>query len=222
MLDIDWLPADWPTAWDEKYGERSMPIGHLLQLSDRKHVPAIVYIHDSLEAEAEAELEADMFGNEDLILGTRFFRCYRINASSIQDEKIKAEFARKLPTLVFLDGRGDEVMRLQGKNRASRVQSAMKKVFGDHFKVSMPKVLRQMSDLLDDVERAEDKMADARRLLDDVEERMADRDGDTAEKKIEKRREAYEVAKAEFEKLLAKVVELANQPLKNADVTSKP
>ncbi len=169
----------------------------------------------------QEKLESDMFGTEEVILGTRFFRCFMINADDIQDEKIKAEYARKLPALVFLDGRGEEVLRLRGKSRASRVQAAMKRVFGDHFKASMPRVLRAMTDGLDDLQKAEDKMADAKRLLDEVEDRMADRDDASAEKKIEKRREAYEEARAEFEKILETLGELANPPLLMDEPTSK-
>lgn len=221
ILDIDWAAAEWPTTYDEKYGSRSLPIGSLLSLSDRKHRPAIIYIHDSLESEEQAELEADMFGSEEVVLGTRFFRCFRINANDIPDEKIKADYGRKLPALIFLDGRGEEVLRLQGKTRATKVQGAMKRVFGDHFKASMPKLLKEMSDWLDDLERAEDKMVDARKFLDQTEERMADRDGGTADKKVEKKREAYEQAREEFEKLVARGKELFNPALKEDEATSK-
>lgn len=220
-LEIDWKPAEWPTTWDEKYGERSLPIGSLLKLDDRKHYPAIVYIHEVVEAEKQEELEADMFGDSDLILATRFFRCFSINIDDIQDKKLRERYAKKLPALIFVDGRGEETAIMQGRIKPARMKSAMKKVFGDHFKGSMPKLMAAMNDLLDDLERAEDRMVDARKMLDETEDRMADRDGATADKKVEKKREDYEEARAEFDKVNDKLKELARPPLKVEEATTK-
>lgn len=212
---------EWPTTYDAKYGSRSLPISGLLKLSDRKHRPALVFIHETMDSEAEEELMAKMFGTEEVILGTRFFRCFRMNVCDIPDEKMKEKYASRLPALIFLDGRGEEAGRLGGMVRASRVQGNMRKVFSDHFKANMQKLLKSMSEWLDDIERAEDEMVTARKTLDDTEERMADRDAGTAEKKISKKREDYDAAVAAFEKLRAKAEELFNPPLKQEETASR-
>ncbi|MCB9833317.1 MAG: hypothetical protein H6807_12665 [Planctomycetes bacterium] len=218
MLRIDWREASWPMAKDDKYGERSLPISNLLQLDDRKHRPAIVYIRGLIDFEDRMAYEEKIFGSEEIVLATRFFRCFEIDAREIRDERIQKQYLKKVPVLLFLDARGEEVARLAGKKSASAFRSAMNRVFAAHYKASMSKVLAAMEDLVDEVQKAEDRVADASVLLDGVKARMDDREGEAADKKVDKRQQAYDEAVAEFEKLLDRLVELSNPPLLREDL----
>lgn len=135
--------------------------------------------------------------------------------------KLRDKYCKKLPALVFLDSTGEEMFRMAGKKRASSIYGGMKKSFKKHYAPRMGTQVKKLSEWLEELEKAEDKMADAQRFFDAEEERAADRDDERSKKRVAEKKAELETAQKAFEKVEKQGEQLANPPLKKAQVLTR-
>jgi len=218
LLEIDWIDADWPSQVTDGYGAVRQPLSALFELSDEKGKPALIYVDENLDDEDAAEKhEAKLFGAEDLVIGSRFFRCFRIEAESVTDEAVRKEYLKKLPAFILLDPRGNEVARINGRTSARRLFSSMAKAYKASVGGNLKKSVGRIVKLLRDLEKAEDRMANAKRAHADATARLEKKRSARNAKRVKDKEKALEIARKEFEALRAKVDELARpRPAKKA------
>ncbi len=203
-LEIAWNEVEWPSSYDEKYGYTALPLSSLNRHSDQKHRPTLVYIYRVNDPKSD-ETEQKIFGTMDIILASRFFRCYRMSDADLPTEKIKEKYLlKKGPTLILLDARGNEVVRNTKKATAKWLFGRMKKQFKADFGESLIKHIKALNEWLDDLERAEDRLADAARVLQAAQDRIEKRETPAARKRLAKATKAHQKLEAEYEKVLAR------------------
>lgn len=211
LLDIDWIDAEWPMMENPGYGLVPAPLSVLFGLAKEKNRPAMIYVP---EPEEDGEkIHADLvrlFGAEGLVVATRAFRCYRIQSSTILDAGCRAKYAGKLPAFIWLDTKGNEVAAIQGGCTTQRVLAEMTKVFDVHYKVTMKSLMTTAAKQLKEIEKAEDRAADLKRELGQLEERAEDKSTAKRQEKVAEKRkqldrafEAYEKAKDAFRRTTA-------------------
>lgn len=221
-LDINWIEASWPTSWNDKYGDQTLPLSALSKLSADKNKPSLVYVVRSADMEKTEELEAKMFGSIDVVLASRFFRCYRIVDTDIPDEKIRAKYLlKKGPTLILLDAKGNEM--LKNKKRVSKtwVYSKLKKQFSNDFNSKISIHVKKLSAWLDELEKAEDKKADAERLLTTAEERFEKRETPASTRALAKAKKVHADVLAKFNEVKKLGNKLSNPQLKAEETAKK-
>ncbi|MCA9322586.1 MAG: hypothetical protein KDB53_17725 [Planctomycetes bacterium] len=201
------------------YGQTPMPLSALFELSSAKNRPALVYVHGMAEdAEKAEEMDQKLFGDEDFVLASRFFRFYRINEADVTDESIREKYLSKLPAFILLDAQGNEVDTMNGRNNHRRLTGSLSKLFSKHYVGSMKKHLSALSKHLKEIERAEDKVADAQRFVDFSEERVESRSTPQAERQLaEKKAELAEAVKV-FEALKGELDALTSPEIKDEKV----
>ncbi len=221
-LAINWIEAEWPTTWDEKYGASALPLSALSKLSAEKNKPSLVYVFRTADQDKLEELELKMFGTEDIVLASRFFRCYRISDSDLPNDKIRQKYLRKSgPTLIILDAKGNEVAKNKKKASKSWVFSKLKQQFSSDFGEKITKHIKKLSDWLDDLEKAEDRKADAEKMFRAAEERLDKRETAATKKRVSKTKKAFEAVEAAFDKIVEIGRKLSNPQLKARETARK-
>ena len=170
FFSIDWIEAAWPIS-DDEYDDRKLPLKHLVEPS--KGRPVIVYLETTLDDEKkEKKARRKRFGNEDLILGTKFFDCYRINADDL-DEDLYRPYVKKLPAIIVFDETGAKVATKERVKNAKKLLRAVGKVFKKTYRASMKSRVKSLLDVIAKQEKVEDRVANTRRRLDDLKKRFA-------------------------------------------------
>lgn len=219
-LAINWIEADWPTSWDENYGEQALPLSALSKLSDEKNKPSLIYV----AREGDAKMEKGLFGDENLVLASRFFRCYRIDAKDIPAGKISEKYLLKgTPTFIILDAKGNEVIKNKKKVSTKWINSKLKKQFAADFRAKLRAHIKKLSDWLDDLEKADDSLANAKKSHTAIEDRAAKKDKETARsrKRLAKSNAKLVEAQSAFDKLVALGKKLSNPQLKSSEFAKK-
>lgn len=221
-LEMKWIEAEWPTTWDQKYGARALPLSQLNVLANEKNKPSLIYVFRHQDTEERDALEQKLFGSEDVILGSRFFRCYRISDASLPDEKIKEKYLLKRgPTLIILDARGNEIARNKKRVSSSWVYGKMKRQFKSDFGDTIAKHIKKLSNWLDDLEKAEDKVADAGRLVDAAKQAMEKRETAKKQQRLEKAENNHKKFEDAFNKLIELGQKLSAPKLKELATAKK-
>ncbi len=219
-LAINWIDAEWPTSWDADYGEQALPLSALSKLSDEKNKPSLIYV----AREDDAKMEKKLFRDENLVLGSRFFRCYRIAAQDVPAGKIRQKYLLKgTPTFIILDAKGNEVVMNKKKVSTKWINGKLKKQFAADFRAKLRVHIKKLSDWLDDLEKADDSLANARKAHTALEDRESKREKETARsrKRLEKSKAKLDEAQSAFEKLVALGKKLSNPQLKSTEVAKK-
>ncbi|MFT7616879.1 MAG: hypothetical protein ACI97A_000509 [Planctomycetota bacterium] len=221
-LEINWIEAQWPTSWDEKYGDQALPLSALSKLSDDKNKPSLVYVVRGNEEEKQLINEDKMFGSIDVVLASRFFRCYRIVDSDITDEKIRAKYLlKKGPTVILLDAKGNEMLKNKKSVSKTWVYSKLKKQFSYDFDGKMSTHVKKLSAWLDELEKADDKKADAERLYRTAADRFEKRETPASTRSLAKAEKAYADSETTFDKIKERGPKLSSPQLKTQNTAKK-
>ena len=221
LFDISWIDADWPMQRQPGYGEQALPLSSLFDLApEEKGKPALVYISRALDEEERLELEQRLFGREDLVMGTRFFRCYRIDESWIKDEKVREEYAKKLPALILLDSKGEEFARLTGPVAARSLYARMERLYRDVYGDRLGAQIRRIADVLDEIQKSEDTLADLAYEIDTLKQRIEDNDSKSAERNLAKKTKELEEEQKRFEELMVRFDEMVAAPAVESSETA--
>jgi len=220
LLSIDWIEKDLPSSAEDGYGSSSyLPLSELAKEAggivfdgaDQVLMkPVIVYFYSGrMDEEKLEKTERKMFGNDDLAIATKFYRCLRIDADQISSEKIRALYVKKLPTLYVLNAEGKVLARKEGALSAPSILGELKRAYKKVHGVNLAPRIKSFSRFLDRLDKASDKVAELRARLAAAEERLARKETPRNKKKVqalleqvEKAEEALAALETEKEKLL--------------------
>jgi hypothetical protein len=111
-------------------------------------------------AKAMSELEPKVFGDENVAVGARLFRSIRLKGDKIAKEHPHWQTlgGRELPRVIVVDANGQKSGTLEGKElSASNLFKTMKKAASKTYKADLDKIVKETSELLDEMDRIEAK-----------------------------------------------------------------
>jgi len=168
--------------------------------------PILVFVESPDDADANEKIEKQIFDNNKVIIGSRFFKCIRMPESDAMEDPILSESGNETPRLVLLTPDYEVGKVVKGKFSSSRVYSALKFVAKKSYKGSFDKQVKALLKLPNDF----DCVNDAIKVLKEKQERGLN---PAKAKKVEK--ELEELAEEQKE-LEAKRDELLKMELRSA------
>ena len=149
---MSWEQTTLPTTSEPGYGERALPAAELVKFDPR---PTVVWFFDIEDDAANRSCETTVFQNERLALSLKRFRLVKIDVESITDAKMRREYARNTPAFHVIDPAGKTLASLAGKNATSlsRFNGMIKTSWGKLFSQSQGKFVKQMTKILDRLDR---------------------------------------------------------------------
>jgi len=142
------------------------------QAADRP--PVIVYLYDgAMDVEKMEKGENRMFGDDDLAMVSRFFRMVRVDADNIDDERMRAEYAKRLPAFYALAPDGEVLARKAGRVSARSLTAFLGKAYRNVYRKSVRPRIKALERFLDELEDAEVEVAKVREEIDRIEQRLA-------------------------------------------------
>jgi hypothetical protein len=100
-----------------------------------------------------------VFTSEPVALALRMFRCVKVDVESIQDSKLRDQYG-STPMFVIVDPKKNEVATLAGKRAvsASRFKGFVAGGWGKLFEMRQRDFVKQMTKILDRLDRVSGKM----------------------------------------------------------------
>ena len=122
----------------------------------------MVWIYSPEDDKANQACESTLFQNEQIVLARKMFRTYRVDVTTIRNDKIREEYEKSTPSFHFFDPKGAQVARLAGRKATSlsSFTTLMEKTWGTSFKTRLKTYARSMTKLLDRLDKIE-----ARKLI---------------------------------------------------------
>jgi hypothetical protein len=111
-------------------------------------------------AKVMSELEPKVFGDENVAVGARLFRAVRLKGDKIAKTHPHWQTlgGRELPRVIVVDANGQKSGTLEGNDlSASNLFKAMKKAASKTYKTDLDKIVKETSELLDEMDRIEAK-----------------------------------------------------------------
>lgn len=161
------------------YGEADLPFSSLAtsgapMLSEDGETaapPTLVYIpNPKVSEKREEELEDLMFGHDDLAVASHVIRFVRLDVEELS-ESDRAEYAKKLPAFVMMDGRGEVIAKTKGLQRPTSLLRGLAKLYKSQYSGSLNRRIVQVDKVLKEIEKLEDKIFYARLDLDALRKR---------------------------------------------------
>lgn len=207
------LSLDWETATlkgDSSYGEADLPFeslarpdAGLLVSEDGAEAarPVMVYVPDAAMAlERRQELEAKMFGDDDLALASRIFRFVRLEPDQLSGSQ-RDDLAPKLPAFILMDGRGQIVSKTTGVKSPSALLKGLSKTYSVQYKGSLARQVQQVDSVLKSIEKLEDKIFYANLNLTELRKRNEAKPTAKLTKSIEEATKELEAQQSELTSL---------------------
>ena len=168
--------------------------------------PILVFIESPDDEDANQKIAKQIFDNNKVIIGSRFFKCVRMPESDAVEDPILSEAGKSTPRLVLLTPDYEVGKVVQGKFSSSKVYTALKAVAKKSYKGNFDKQVKELLKLPNDF----DSVNDAIKVLKAKQERGLN---EAKTKQVEK--ELAELAK-EQEELEKKRDELMKMELRSA------
>lgn len=187
-----------------------MDLGGLARFHKGAAKPFVVMIDETRPEEDRLEVATKIFGDEDVVIATKLFNCYRIDVADVPEGELAKKYGRRVPALYFFDQKGNEIDGLAGKPKPNHVFRRLEKAFDAFYVGKLESWVETYADALDVLQKAEDEVADANRFLEPIVERIAKsgdpkksllEDLDEAEKKVLAKKKALEDARTQLAKL---------------------
>jgi hypothetical protein len=203
LIDIRWADVEWPESEVAGYGkQKNTTFRALIEKANQRGVkPSVIYVSKDMDEKTLAKRESMMFGADDVAIGTQFFHCFRLAAKDVPDAELKAQFAKTAPVLLFLDTEANVVAELAGTFDSRGVLKSLDKTYGTHYAGKLTSQVDKFLDWVKRYEKAEDKVADVTKRVEDIEGRMAKSPSDTLKKSLEEERTKLGDASRELAKL---------------------
>lgn len=149
------------------------------------------------------KFERSVFGDEKVALGARFFRCFRLEAKDIPDQASRERYEKIAPAVICFDEKGEEIATYTGTIDANGVLVRLDKTFNEVYEPKFQAHLTKFLDFLQRYERAEDKMANFKKRIEDVEKQLEKENGkcDGCTRALAEAKAREEEAKKEIAKL---------------------
>ncbi len=193
------------------YGQGYQPLTTLASVDSRdRQLPLVVWFYDGdTETADQQKLERKMFGDDDLAISSKFFRCLKIDVSKIEDAEVRTQYAKRTPTLYVLSPSGETLMKKAGRMTTKTVMSGFSKAFKKIYNLRLRSEVRKLNKFLVKVEKAEDAVSAAGVKVKLLKERLAKRDVARTRKALKAAEETVVKAREAF----AKIVEERDQML---------
>jgi len=121
--------------------------------------PVLVYIRRSeMEGDEALKEERRLFGHDEVVLGMRFFDCYRLDVAKL-DPSSREKFAGKLPAILLIGEDGEVVEHLLGRRSQSEVFSKLGKAFVKSYSEKLSPRVRKLVSVFKEYQRVEYQMA---------------------------------------------------------------
>lgn len=125
--------------------------------------PLLIYVTSDTEAAAKkvADVEQNVFRDENVALGARLFNAVEIDGDKLKKSNAwyKTLAGRELPRIIVLDAAGKRVGAVEGNDlSASSLFKQMKKAAAKSFKTDLAKVVKDSGALLDQMDQIEAKL----------------------------------------------------------------
>lgn len=105
--------------------------------------------------DAEAlEEERKLFGHDEVVLGMRFFDCYRLDVAKL-DPSSRKKYAKKLPAVLLLGDDGSVVQRLFGRRSHREVFSKLGKAFVKSYEEKLSPRVQKLVSVFKEYQRLE-------------------------------------------------------------------
>lgn len=157
---MDWIGTNLPQAGGAGYAESALPLSQLLAEGNRPAgtragLPAIVYFYSVKNDDKLLEYESNVFGDERIGVGSRFFNCFRICLEDIRSASDRKAYGDNEPTVIFLDATGVELARHGGwRVNSATIYRSMERTFDAHYRKDLGKILAKEAKVLEALDRA--------------------------------------------------------------------
>ncbi len=205
-LEIPWEIKRLPRNEKEGYGRSIAPIGQMFDRSfmpaEKRPVrPAVVWFRTQEETD---KIDKRLWDMEEVAVAARLFDCAKVYVEDIETEAERDLYAKKTPTVVFLDSRGKEVTRLVGESvTANQVYEAMKKTAAVDFKTSLEVFVSRYKDFLKRFDKAMAKVSNLEEEIKGHDEHLARHDCEPARRQKGEALEDMKKATVERDKVKA-------------------
>ncbi len=163
------------------------------QVSDK---PLFVFITDSdATSDLMRKLEDIAFKNEDVGVGSKFFRCVRMTEADAARDRILKDAGRGTPRLVFM--RRDYTVHtvIDGRDlKASAILKGMKALVSLTYENNFDRMTRDYKKLLNEL----DRLDSVRQRLDDLKIRVQEKGDASSQKKLESEQKEYDSEVADW------------------------
>lgn len=200
-INVDWFPATLPTVKEGKYAARTLPIEFLADAKFRYYrhragIPIMVAMTtEGHEAEEFARSEAKWM-DEQVGVASLLFNCYRINLDDMDAAFVKRYGGGKVPVVLFLDEKGEELARLSGWNVDSkRLISTMTHLVKARWNKNLTRIVAREIEILKAFDAAKCAHATESKLLESDVKAYETKPTLGLKKSIAKRRKAIAAAK---------------------------
>jgi hypothetical protein len=211
-VTVEWTPLRLSETTPDGYADSSKPVDELIQNYVKKlddKLPVVVWICDIEDEKSNNKILGRVLCDEKVGLAMKRFVCLKAEIQSIPDERQADKLARKCPIFQFYDPAGNLFADLQGRRATSKggFCSRVEKLWDVSFSVRLKEYVRDMSKILDKIDKIE---GEKQRL-----ERKLARAADNKRK--------YDALQKEREELLAKEAEIAEEEQETLEkVTLRP
>lgn len=211
ILQIRWEDRDLPTREREDYGDEVLPLSALAtqhaggivfegEAANRK--PVLVYLYSaSADLEKTEKLENRMFGDDDLAMASRFFRCVRVDADAIRSESLRREYAPRLPAFYLLDPDGKVLTRKCGRATPGNLVGLLRRGYRETYGKSLRPRLTRLEKYLDRLEETETAVLEAEDEVNRLEDRLARRDNRRMRLRLEEARKVVAQLRAKLDEV---------------------
>jgi hypothetical protein len=198
-VKVVWETLRFTATTPDGYADTSMrPIEDLVQAAvdarSKEHKPVVVWICDAEDDRGNDQLEKKIFYDEKVGLAMKRFICLRGDIQALPNEQEAEKLYRQAPLFYFFDPAGKEFTKpLYGKRASSRSGfcKVLEKLWDKSFELSLKDYSKQMSDILDELDKLEGQKT---RLTDQI-----DRAADNPRKLAQLKKEEEELQAAEAE-----------------------
>jgi len=118
--------------------------------------PMLVFIESPDDDDANQKIAKQIFDNNKVIIGSRFFKCIRMSEADAVEDPILSEAGKSTPRLVLLTPDYDVSKVVQGKFSSSKVYTALKAVAKKSYKGNFDKQVKALLKLPNDFDCVND------------------------------------------------------------------
>lgn len=133
----------------------------------RADKPILVFVESPDDDDANQKIAKQIFDNNKVIIGSRFFKCVRMTEADALEDPIISEAGKQTPRLVLLTPDYEVGKVVQGKVSSSKVFNALKAVAKKSYKGNFDRNVKALLKLPNDF----DCVNDAIKVLKQKEER---------------------------------------------------
>jgi len=219
-------------AWETKqiaklqrdgYGEAFAPLGAIFDdafsMNARQARPAMVWF---LSLEPDPKAEKALFDDETVLLGARWFDCAKMYVEDMPKSE-RAKYVKVVPSLLFLDSRGKEITRLEGKSVApNQVFAAMQQASAADYRDSLMTILNRYLGFLRKLDKVGAKVTDLETEAQEHRTHLEKHDCDRGRRALKETEADLFPAKAERDGLLVEEKKLLQPPIKTEPVPAEP